>query len=110
MMLYFNWTTIPLQEMLGGRNDDPVYRNQLQREGLAFFMKEMGENFSVEAMTKLGKDVGDQLERAADDIGLSRAAYDRGDDLDEGKRKLDGDYLRSVILEVLKDSLKPKKD
>ena len=110
MMLYFNWTSIPLQEMDGGRNDDPEYRNQLQREGLAFFLKEMGENFSVEAMTKLGKDVGDQLERAADDIGLSRAAYDRGDDLDEGKRKLDGDYLRSVILEVLKDSLKTKKD
>ena len=106
MMLYFNWTSIPLQEMDGGRNDDPEYRNQLQREGLAFFLKEMGENFSVERMTKLGKDVGDQLAGVAKEIGKSRAAHDRGDDLDEGKKKmkLDRNYLTSVILEVLDES------
>ena len=103
MMLYFNWTSIPLQEMDGGRNNDPAYRNQLQREGLAFFLKEMGENFSVERMTKLGKDVGDQLADVADEIGLSRAAKDRGDNIDEGRRtnKLDRKYLSSVIMEVL---------
>ena len=99
MMLYFNWTSIPLQEMTGGRNDDPEYRNQLQREGLAFFLKEMGENFSVERMTKLGKDVGDQLAGVADEIGLSR------NNLSETKRKmkLDRKYLSSMILEVFAD-------
>ena len=76
MMLYFNWTSIPLQEMDGGRNNDPEYRNQLQREGLAFFLKEMGENFSVERMTKLGKDVGDRLESVADEILMSRPMKD----------------------------------
>ena len=102
MMLYFNWTSIPLQEMDGGRNNDPEYRNQLQREGLAFFLKEMGENFSVERMTKLGKDVGDRLESVADELLMSRPAKD----LDEGKKKmkLDKKYLTSMILEVLDES------
>ena len=102
MMLHFNWTSIPLQEMTGGRHDDPEYRNQLQREGLAFFMTEMKQNFSVEAMTQLGKDVGNQLEDVADEILMSRPAQN----LDEGKKKtkLDRNYLSSMILEVLDES------
>ena len=90
MMLYFNWTSIPLQEMDGGRNDDPEYRNQLQREGLAFFLKEMGENFSVERMTKLGKDVGDQLAGVADELLMSRPAKD----LDEESQKILSELLK----------------
>ena len=90
MMLYFNWTSIPLQEMDGGRNDDPAYRNQLQREGLAFFLKEMGENFSVERMTKLGKDVGDQLESVADELLMSRPAKD----LDEESQNILSELLK----------------
>ena len=97
MMLYFNWASIPLQQMDGGRNNDPEYRNQLQREGLAFFMKEMKQNFSVEAMTKLGEDVGNQLAHEADDIAMSRPM----DDLDEESQK--------ILSELLKLS-KPKKD
>jgi hypothetical protein len=90
MMLYFNWTSIPLQEMDGGRNNDPAYRNQLQREGLAFFLKEMGENFSVERMTKLGKDVGDRLAGVADEILMSRPAKD----LDEESQNILSELLQ----------------
>ena len=95
MMLYFNWTSIPLQEMDGGRNDDPAYRNQLQREGLAFFLKEMGENFSVERMTKLGKDFGDQLAHAADEIAMSRPMRD----LDEESQNILSELLQLSVLD-----------
>ena len=45
-------------------------------------MTEMKQNFSVEAMTQLGKDVGNQLEGVADEILMSRGVQP-GDDLDE---------------------------
>ena len=104
MMLYFNWTSKILQELGGGRSDDPAYRNQLQREGLGFFLTELKENFSVEAMEKLGKDLGDRLEGIADDITMNGSNAGRKDELTEGTRKLDRTYLTSMILEVIKSS------
>ena len=97
MMLYFNWTTIPLQQMEASSNATSEYRNQLQREGLAFFMKDMMENFSVEAMTQLGKDVGNHLASVADEILMSRPPKD----LDEESQR--------ILNELLKLS-NPKKD
>ena len=109
MMLYFNWVTKTLQDPSGGNYRDEEWFLELQRQGLARFMQEMKQNFSVEAMTQLGKDVGNHLANVADEIKMDRAAYNRGDDLNEGNRKLDGSYLRSVIMEVLKETLKPEK-
>ena len=97
MMLYFNWTSIPLQQMEASSNATSEYRNQLQREGLAFFMKEMMENFSVEAMTKLGKDVGNQLALVADEILMSRPAKD----LDEESQKILNELL--ILTKIKKD-------
>ena len=60
-------------------------------------MKDMMENFSVEAMTQLGKDVGNQLASVADEILMSRPAKD----LDEESQR--------ILNELLKLS-NPKKD
>ena len=90
MVLYFSWGSIPLQQMEASSNATSEYRNQLQREGLAFFMKEMMENFSVEAMTQLGKDVGNQLALVADEILMSRPAKD----LDEIDKKILDELLK----------------
>ncbi len=107
MMLYFNWVTKTLQDPSGGNYRDEEWFLELQRQGLARFMQEMKQNFSVEAMTKLGKDFGNHLESVADEITMDRVDRDRDDDLNEGSgkmKKLDANYLKFLILETLKEN------
>ncbi len=111
MILYFNWTSKKLQDPSDGNYRDEEYMKQLQREMLARFMNETKQNFDVEAMTRVGRLVAKYLEKDADGWAMKRAAYNRGDDLNEEKRinKLDRKYLSSVIIEVLKESSEPEK-
>jgi hypothetical protein len=112
MILYFNWTSKKLQDPSDGNYRDDEYMKELQRQALARFMNDAKQNFSVEAMTKVGKLIGDQLEKDADDWAMKRAAYNRGDDLDEGKKKmkLDRNYLTKMILEVLNESSEEERE
>jgi len=91
MVLYFNWTTNALQ--------NPSFNEEQldhQRENLAAFMEAAKRNFSVEVMTQLGKDFGNQLAEVADEILMSRPAKD----LDEESQR--------ILNELLKFKKEPK--
>jgi hypothetical protein len=87
MVIYFNWTSKKLQDPSDGNYRDDEYMKELQRKALARFMNEAKHSFTVEAMTKVGKLIGDQLEKDADDWAMKRDAYNRGDDLDEESQR-----------------------
>ena len=94
MNIYFNWTSKKLQDPSDGNYRDDEYMKELQRQALARFMNDAKQNFTAEAMTKVGKLIGDQLQKDADDWALKRSAYDRGDDLDEESQNILSELLQ----------------
>jgi len=99
MMLYFNWTSKTLQDPSGGNYRDIDWFKEMQRKNLARFMQMAGDQFSVQAMTKIGVSMGDTLEHLADDMGM------RGSLEEDKKMKLDRKYLTSLVTEVMNESL-----